>query len=141
MKKAFLGTLLLSLLAVGLTPGNAWAQANAIAVSADIPFSFTIENTTLPAGKYEFTRLSSWQFTVTNAAGDTKVVFLTEPTNDVTVSKASELVFDVYGDKYFLSKIYVDGDLGGYYLAKTGAERDYMKQEAVKTQRVPAKKK
>ncbi len=142
MKKAALVRLVLSLLAIGLTCGSGYAQANQIAVSADIPFSFTVQNTMLPAGKYEFVRsdADTWEFTVVNASGDTKVIFLTEPTDVPMASKLSELVFDVYGDKYFLSRINVDGEMGGFYLSKTSSERAYMKKEGMKTQKVPAKK-
>lgn len=141
MRRSYLGSLLLSLLAIALTCGTAFAQANQVGVSADIPFSFTVEKTTLPPGKYDFVRADTWEYTITNASGDVTVIILTEPTGASTVSKESELIFDVYGDKYFLSKILVGGEMGGYYLPKTGAERAYMKMEAAKIQRVPAKKK
>ncbi len=141
MRRSYLGSLLLSLLAIGLTCGTAFAQANQVGVSADIPFSFAVGNTTLPPGKYDFVRADTWDYTISNENGDVTVIVLTEPTGAPTLSKESELVFDVYGDKYFLSKILVGGELGGYYVPKTGAERAYMKMEEAKTRRVPAKKK
>jgi hypothetical protein len=128
-------------LALPLLFGSAVAQPQPVSLVADIPFSFTVNNTTLPAGKYEIQKVGEWEFVLISAKRDIEVVFFTELTESLELAKANELVFNVRGDKHFLSKIWIEDEEGGYYLPIAVNERALMKKGGVKTERVPAKKK
>jgi hypothetical protein len=77
-----------------------WAQA----VKANVPFDFTINNTTVPAGTYTISSTSS---DVLRIYSDQRHVHLltTALMDSGNGAKANVLVFHRYGDQYFLSEI------------------------------------
>ena len=115
---------LISLLSLLLVAGSAVAQTN---VRANIPFSFTASNKTLPAGAYEIRRLGS---------GDTKMLVLqgregggsmiigTNAMDTLKPPDKSKLVFHKYGTQYFLSEIWVAGNQRGNCLPKSSHEKE-----------------
>ncbi len=142
MRKLGLRNLALLTLALPFLFGGVIAQEPPRwAVVADIPFSFTVKDTTLPAGKYEIQKIEEWDFLLTTTKGDVKVQFFTEPTESMQPNPASELVFNEYGNAHFLSKIFFKGEEGGYYVAKTGGERAHMKKGQIKIRKVSANEK
>jgi hypothetical protein len=57
-------------------------------------------------------------------------------------SGAYELVFDVIGDKYFLSRLWLEGETDGFYVAKSSIERALLKGGMMpKTHHIPLNKK
>jgi hypothetical protein len=97
-------------------------------IQANIPFVFTVGDTTLPAGKYEIRTLddaSSDVLILRSADGDTSVIFVTENTRrrDNQPAAKTELVFNKVGDNYFLSQIWVTGNASGSELPKSRMER------------------
>ncbi len=144
MKGKILGVLVLVLLSLGFGAGSARAQQAAVTVVADIPFSFMVERTLLPPGKYEFAQTydEPWEWSVSDAKGMVKVLFSTEPAEMMNPPRSYEVTFDVIGGKYFLSNIWLASDSDGFYVAMTGAEKGMLKQGVKpKEERVPAKKK
>jgi hypothetical protein len=85
---------------------------NSIAVN--IPFDFAVGQTKLPAGKYTLRRIalpSSYDRLVIQSAdgrGHTRTV-MTGPNRTSEVQKQSNLVFNRYGDQYFLSQVWMAG--------------------------------
>lgn len=76
-----------------------WAQA----VKATVPFDFTINNTTVPAGTYI---ISSTSADVLRISDQKHVNLLTTALMDSgNAGKGNVLVFHKYGDQYFLSEI------------------------------------
>ena len=137
--------LLLVSLAVCLAVGTGLSQEPMRDIlTANIPFNFTVENTTLPAGTYEFTQTVAQPYTwyVSNAKGDVKIVFYTEPAEMVTRPGTFQIVFATYGDQYFLSRIWLEDQRDGFYIPKTRVERDMMnKGQKPVMKSVPIKKK
>jgi len=137
--------LLLVSLAVCLVAGTGFSQAPMRDIlTADIPFAFMVENTTLPAGQYELTQTVAQPYTwyISNAKGDVKIVFYTEPAEMVNRPGTFQLVFDAYGDQYFLSRIWLEDNTDGFYVAKTGMEREMMnKGKKPQMKNVPLSKK
>jgi hypothetical protein len=81
-------------------------------IQANISHPFVIGNTTLPPGQYDFRMLPGSDLTVmTVRSADNKIgeEFLVRTSQDTTTPQHSELVFNRYGDKEFLSKIYEGG--------------------------------
>lgn len=84
---------------------NASAQNHA--VKANVPFNFTVNDTTLPAGEYiiasELTDRATLVI-IRDRANTIKAMDLALDDPSGT-GKTSALVFNHYGDQYFLSKI------------------------------------
>ncbi len=94
-------------------------------IDVNIPFSFRVDRTTLPAGEYVVTSTESDEFgpmTLTSKDGRESVDFLTEP-SDVTmpVSK-SELVFHELDGKDYLAEVRVEGLMEFHELTEPAAE-------------------
>lgn len=71
---------------------------------ADIPFKFSVSNTTAPAGKYVITAQQAGS-PVVLLAGSHSYYLDFYPTKSYTSPEEPKLVFHRYGDQYFLSQI------------------------------------
>ena len=127
----FMTKLFLSLcLVVGLgatLSSNAQIESDA-SIRVNIPHSFVVNNTTLPAGTYTITvadndhsDLNVLEIRSTN--GKSGALFDTEPVNVRRMARQSELVFDKIGDTYFLSRVFMRGDEGGNELFKSKRQK------------------
>ena len=120
----------LTLFAVLMVPAT---QAQSIILQAEIPFDFAVGNNWLPAGEYQVTkpnshgviliqsqdaRSSAHAMTIGGQAGKTGHV--------------GKLVFNRYGEQYFLSKIWAPGSDTGRELSKCRLEREVAAQSRVK---------
>lgn len=97
-------------------------------IEGNVPFAFSVGNTTLPAGKYEIRRLDDSEPSVlelSSSNGRTKVVFETEDTQtrEDQIMGNTKLVFNKAGDKYFLSQIWVAGSASVNELPKSKMEK------------------
>ena len=122
----FLSLCLVAGLGATLTT-SAQIQSNAT-IRANIPYSFVVNNTTLPAGTYLITVLDPYAFDLTllkirSENGKTTVFFDTERVIGPGLAPRTELVFDKIGDTYFLSKVFLKGDGGGNQLLKSKMQR------------------
>ena len=81
--------------------GNLSAQDHM--VKANIPFDFTVNNNVLPAGTYTISSLSPSAVQVRNVNGHVAEMSLVQ--NDDKRSKTPVLVFQRYGNQYFLHEI------------------------------------
>ncbi len=128
-KHAYRVLIALTLFAVLMVPAT---QAQSI-WKAEIPFDFAVGNTRLPAGEYEVkpksnsgviliqgqdARSSAYAMTIVGQAG--------KP------SDVSKLVFNRYGDQYFLSKIWTPFSNTGRELTESRLEREVAAQSRVK---------
>jgi hypothetical protein len=80
--------------------GQAMAQDHA--VQATIPFEFTAGTKALPAGTYTIATGTANTIVITNHY---QPAVVTTVLHDSRESHQPELVFDKYGDRYFLSEI------------------------------------
>jgi hypothetical protein len=118
----------ISALAIWSIIGLGWAHAQTTDpdMTAQIPFKFTVANTTLPAGKYIIKRVDDndpQALELHSADGRATVVFLTESAQSKGTPAKSELVFNKYGNRYFLGEIWSQGDSTGNQVEKSRAER------------------
>jgi hypothetical protein len=123
--------------ALGLVGGGVFGQSTASAIKVDISFPFIINNTTLPPGEYSLREVQPYTFEISTAKEDFKVLFLTEPANKVMPNTPGELQFDEFGDKYFLSRIWLSGEGIDFYLPKSHYERTFLKRELPTLKHVP----
>ncbi len=120
---------ILSLLVV-FTLGLAASQAFAFSgpVVANVPFSFTVQNKTLPAGRYRIERVWSANNDVlmirSEDNGHARAIFTSEPDGTLSPQKQTELVFDKIGNHYFLREIWTAGDSAGRAVPEVKAEKE-----------------
>ena len=80
------------------------AGANpSINLRATIPFDFSVNGKTLPAGTYTIATKSPGLFVIRSMEGSEGMFFLTESTQ--TENQSDQLVFLKYGDHYFLTEV------------------------------------
>jgi len=119
-----------SLLFLAASSGNAQIVGQ---VDADIHHGFTIVNTTLPPGRYVF-RWSPGSnqdrtMLVTSGDGNKSVEFLVRQSTDSLTPTHSDLIFNRYGDKEFLTRIYERGDKSGVAVAEPSRAEERLKKE------------
>lgn len=130
MKKIFVAIVATALLALAIT-SPARAQLPGTAMRAYIPFDFSVNGKTLPAGHYEVRRITEAPEGLIIRSVDNKrdhVVFETESVQQNQLPRRDELVFDRYGDSYFLSEVLVGGTETGRRLAPTRAEKQLRRE-------------
>jgi hypothetical protein len=122
----------LFLLVCTLIGSGAAITANAqiesgVTIRADIPYSFAVGDTQLPAGKYMVrvpdgaTDLSILE--ISSADSRKAIFFHTNDVQTIRAARQSELVFEHVGDEYFLSEVFLSGDNSGNQLARPKLER------------------
>jgi len=137
MKKQTLGrvtvlSFLLMLAAVSLSAQS--ERTGAI----NIPFSFTVGEKSLPAGEYSFERNrkdSDLVWLVQSRDGDVTALFTTTAVRATETQEKAKLVFHKYGDQYFLSQIWTQGETAGRELLIQGFERQLAK-DAIERQMI-----
>jgi len=138
MKKEILKGFMMVLLIVVMALANA-AVSNAQAVkepakqiSAAIPFEFSIDYKTMPAGTYVFQTVATAgdALLIQNVDGTTSALRhagAIESRENKSPSKSlARLVFHRYGQRYFLAEVWNgsgNGDRDGWRLMKSEAER------------------
>lgn len=96
-------------------------------IEVNIPHSFIVRDTTLPAGKYtvrvadDFANLNVLE--MRSVDRHTAVLFETESVQLNGRARDTELVFDKIGDDYFLSRVFLSGDESGNQLLKSRMQK------------------
>ena len=129
MKQRTLSTLTMLSLLLMLTVGTVFAQSERIGV-INIPFNFIIGQKILPAGEYTIRPSRIDSKTVWLVQGnDTQAgaFFLTIPVLARETQEKTRLVFNKYGDQYFLSQVWTAGDNLGRELSMPRLERELAK--------------
>jgi hypothetical protein len=90
---------------------------------AKIPFDFQVNQTSLPAGTYTVIMDSNIVTIRLRNDNTGKSILVMAPGRDDSSKSEPKLTFHHYGDHYFLSGIYTDGN-PGYTLKKGSLERE-----------------
>lgn len=140
MKKQITMTLTMLCLIVTLAVTSAKAQSHSHFMRINIPFEFIIRGETLPPGSYIVKRGSDKPETLllSSTDGGSRVYILTKNVRARSQSQ-SKLVFQQYGDQYFLSQVWEAGENVGRQLFESRGERtarellakDTMKRQTV----------
>jgi len=124
MKKNFLIAVMSFVLSIsGLTTARAQVVDT---VEADIPFGFTINDTTMPAGKYSIKRVSAENpgvMVISSTNEHRNVLFVVNSAQAKSEPHQTELIFDRVDDQYFLSEIFESWDVNGVKLPMSRSER------------------
>ena len=107
-----------------LTTATHVSAQNRQAVKVSIPFNFSIgRGEELPAGEYTVTLLASQVRMVRQADGHAYLTPLTRPNRAQRAVDVSRLVFNNYGEKYFLAQVWISAEGVGVELYKSSSER------------------
>lgn len=133
MKKVLVGFAALAVLAAAAMPLAAQTEA----LKANVPFPFMVGTRAVAAGEYTITEDSNAPVVVVRDAGETGAVAIVTK-GAVEQASDTHLVFNRYGDRYFLAKI-VDAANGVVMvLPRTATEREFAKTASVEHTSVTA---
>lgn len=115
---------LIGVLSLVLAAGSAFAQD--IDVKGDIPFNFIVNKAAMPSGQYELKSLTEDGKMLSLRGPDGKAVgiFSSIHAESLNASEKTKLVFNRYGDRYFLSQIWVAGARYGRQLPMSAREKE-----------------
>jgi len=111
---------------------SANGQSSTTRASAQIPFEFLVGDRSLPSGKYTVSTATRAGdvLMIKNADTNRAAVRLTnvmQPKGDKTQAR---LVFHRYGQRYFLSEVWMGRNSSGYQLLKSRQERSVERELA-----------
>ncbi len=135
-----LSLLVLSVFALTIFAGKAHAQIVGD-LDVDIPFQFHAGNTKLPAGKYRIHVLDDSDLTVmeiTSADGSTSALFQVQESDANSAPTRSELIFNKYGNRYFLAKLFDEGNPSGSRVIESHYEKQNSRAAVEAQEHVPA---
>jgi len=105
---------------------TAHAQSLAYGLRVNIPFDFKVGDKTFPAGRYTVNRSQQDDSVIKISSWEGKANTL-RPTTAVTIKKTRNrdtLVFNRYGDLYYLAQVWPAGAATGRELPVSRSERD-----------------
>lgn len=128
MKKQLVkaATMFVGIIALAFASALAASAQNQRSLVVNIPFDFSVKGKTLPAGEYIVRRgnpADSSSLIVQRRDGEASAVVLTMSIDAVESQKQSRLVFNRYGEQYFLSQVWTAGESQGTKLFRTRRER------------------
>ena len=128
MKKQVLkaATMFVGIIALALVSALAVSAQNPRNLVVNVPFDFTVKGKSLPAGEYIVSRTSTtdqMSLTLKRKDGEANAIVLTKSLQANERQEESRLVFNRYGERYFLSQVWTAGDSQGRELYKTRQER------------------
>jgi hypothetical protein len=114
------------LVGVGLLLATASAYAQTGVVKANVPFTFIVNKTELPAGQYRIRNLGLTGTAMAINGSDGKVVsaFLPNACQSPQAQKTTKLIFHRYGAQYFLAQIWRQGNDRGQELPVSRLESE-----------------
>jgi len=133
---------LLIALVFALTIYPAEAKAQIIGdLEVNIPFHFPVGNAKLPACKYRIHMLDDSNqavMEIISADGSTSALFQVQEAQAQNTPGQNELLFNKYGNRYFLTRVFDAGDPNGSQVVKSDYEKRISQQTMDSQERVPA---
>ncbi len=101
----------------------------------NIPFSFVAGNVTLPAGEYRVQKLdrNSGVLLINRSNPGAAVMVVTHAAQAKELQRESKLVFNQYGNRYFLSQVWSAGSIRGRQLLKSPQEKEISQIARIET--------
>src|ERR1700751_3938762 len=118
----------IAILGVTLTIAPAHAQSTN-RVLANIPFDFSVGNTTLKAGSYTVEQLPSGFLVFSSVDGKEHQFVLTIPGDSSRQSQTPRLVFTRYGSEAFLERVFFAGNEDYHELLRSSRENELIKNQ------------
>ena len=133
--------LLVLVLAFAIYPAGAHAQIVGD-LEVKIPFQFHAGNAKLPAGEYRIYALDQSDLSImeiSSVDGSTSALFQVQAAEANSEPVKSELIFNKYGNRYFLAKLFDEGHPSGNALVKSHYEKRIGQQAMDAEEHVPAR--
>jgi len=127
MKKATWLVVAVSLVLSGLASSQEWTNSSKRIIQ--VPFDFMIANKIVPAGKYQVkaaTPFDSSVLTIGNAGSS--LYSITYKTEHYAAAAHYSLVFEKYGNRYFLREFRLGGSKIAYHFPISKVERELAAQ-------------
>ena len=137
----WLSLLIAVLFASMVYPGKASAQIIGN-LEVNIPFQFHAGNAKLPAGKYVIHMLDNSDLTIMEISsldGSTSALFQVQDAEANSTPAKSELIFNKYGNRYFLAKLFDESNADGSAVIESRYEKRIDKATAEAQEHVPAR--
>ena len=115
-------------------------HAQSIMLKADIPFNFVVGDKQLPSGEYHVKQLQPGVIQVQDKVTRSSAIVMTTGVQTGKRSDVGKLVFNRYGDNYFLSRIWEPSSITGRQLPKSRLEREVAVNFALGQTTVAARK-
>ncbi len=139
MKKQALAILAMASLSLMLAVVPAYADPDS-EVRADIPFDFIVGNNTYPAGSYAVQYIDpQGVFLIQIGEDGSRLIVLwrnTVPAKSIH-DNLPKLVFNRYGDQYFLTQVWAGGESNGREFRQLATERELAKEHLAGAVSVP----
>jgi hypothetical protein len=113
----------LAMLAVALMISVPMSQAQS-RVRANVPFAFTLEQSSMPAGGYEISSIDEKVISVRNLETGQARLLIASVHVEASQDQHAKLVFHKYGDQYFLSQIWDGSGNDGIELPTSKREKE-----------------
>lgn len=126
--------------ALSVHPAKAHAQIIG-ELEVTVPFQFYAGNAKLPAGKYILRMLDNSDLKIMEIStpdSSTSALFEVEDAESNTVPPKNELIFNKYGNRYFLARIFDEGDPDGSKVPESPYEKRVGQATQEAQEHVPA---
>ena len=126
--------------ALSLHPAKAHAQIIG-ELEVTVPFQFYAGNAKLPAGKYILHMLDNSDqriMEISTADGSTSALFEVEDAEANSAPPKSELIFNKYGNRYFLARVFDEGNPDGSRVPESQYEKRVSQAATEAQEHVPA---
>ncbi len=131
MKKKALVVFAMATLLITASVGFSYSHPFGFGVRADVPFDFVVGTKTLPKGTYTVKLDDTFQHLLVITGWDNgEAAFagsITVAAEDIE-DNSPKLIFNRYGDRYFLSQVWSGARLAGQELLKSQQEREHLAQ-------------
>jgi hypothetical protein len=137
-----LSVLIAFVLAVTIFPAKAHAQIVGN-IQVTVPFQFHAGDTKLPAGKYVIHMLENSDLNVmeiSSVDGRTSALLQVREADANSTPAESELIFNKYGNRYFLTKVFDQGNANGSEIVGSRYEKTVSQASADAQEHVQAQK-
>jgi hypothetical protein len=98
------------------------ANAQSVETTANVPFAFVAGDTSLPRGQYRMATLPGHTDALMIRGLQHGAIILSQPAGSSRADNTPRLVFDRFGEQYFLREIHLAGNVS-LALPLTGVER------------------
>jgi hypothetical protein len=115
--------LLTGVLAIGALASATHAVAQDQAVKVDVPFAFQNGSQRLPAGTYRIDLNSEHMITLRGTAPNAAGVTMTNPEQRAKAVAKGKVVFQRYGDHYYIHEIWLPNSTEGRECVTSRAEK------------------
>ena len=105
-------------------------QAQSVMLKANIPFDFVVGEKQLPPGEYQVKSLHQAVTQIQSMDARSSAIALTKGMQAGKISDGGKLVFNRYGDQYFLSEIWGAWSDAGRQFPKSRLEREVAQRSA-----------